>query len=267
MIEYIQQKNDQPAFPDIEWEKPQNRRQKGELLIVGGSHHGFASVANSYEYSKQAGIGRTTVLMPEAIKASVQSFIDNLEFLPSTPSGSFSKKGLSNLESLAKANMATLLAGDFGRNSETASLIEAFLMTSKSKIIITKDAVDYAISSYPRQVLRRQETIIVASLAQLQKLIKMAAMKKNIKFEMGITQIANFLANLSVEVSSVIITMHHNHIFLAYGGKVSSTKVISEDRLWQTQTAAFSSVYWIQHPEKTFQALTSAIYEVASSQE
>lgn len=266
MIEILKQSTDEYLFPEIEWEKPQNKRQKGDLLIVGGSPHGFASVANSYEYALKAEVGTAKVLMPNSVEQTVKGFIDNIDFLPSTPSGSFSKKGLNQLAEYSKEAWATLLAGEFGRNSETASLIEGFLMSHPDKICLTKDAIDYAITSYPKQILFRKDTLLVISLSQLQKLLQRAGMQENIKIEMGLEQIAKFLAGLSEEAESMIITVHHKHVFVAVNGRVSFTSLGPDERLWQSEVAAYASVYWIQHKGKEFEAVTTAVYDVVNAE-
>lgn len=251
-----------PLFPEIEWEAPQNIKQRGELLIVGGSLQGFASVANSFEYSKRAGIGRARVLMPEATKSSVAGFIDNIDFLPSTPSGSFAKTGLTSLKSFAQEAWGVLLAGEFGRNSETAALIEGFLMSTSGKIVLSKDAVDYAITAYPRPVLQRENTLLVLSLSQLQKLLKNAGAADNVRFEMSLQQTSAFLESLSVNVNAAIVTAHHKHLFVVVNGSVTVTPYATdEESLWQTRTAAYTATYWLQHETKPLEAITTAVYD------
>jgi len=252
----------QPLFPEIEWESPQNIRQKGELLIVGGSPHGFASIANSYEYTSKAGIGHAKVAMPSSTEQTVKGFIENAAFLPSTPSGSFSKRGLTDLKSYAQEAWGTLLAGDFGRNSETASLIEGFMMSTTGKIIITKDAADYAATSYPRPILMRKNTLLVASLSQLQKLLKNANFTDNIRFEMSINETAKLLESISKQIELKIVIFHHNHIYAAIDGSVSLTPIaLADSGLWQTKTASFATVFWLQHDAKEFEGITTGIYE------
>lgn len=251
-----------PLFPEIEWEAPQNVKQRGELLIVGGSPHGFASVANSFEYVKEAGIGRASVLMPDATEHTVKGFIDNIEFLPSTPSGSFSKRGLTQLKATASDNWGTLLAGEFGRNSETSALVEGFLMSTRGKIALAKDAVDYATTSYPRPILNRENTLLVASFSQLQKLLKNAGLADNVQFEMGIEPLAHFLESLTKEHAVTIITAHYQHLYVAHGGDVVLTpQKEPEGSLWQTKTAAYASVFWLQHDTKPLEAVATGIFE------
>ena len=255
------QSADEPLFPEIEWEAPQNKKQRGELLIVGGSLHGFASVANSFEFTKEAGVGRAKVLMPIATEATVKDFIDDIAFLPSTPSGSFSKRGLTELKAYAVDSWATLLAGEFGRNSETSALVEGFLMSTTGKVILTKDAVEYASTSYPGPVLKRENTLLVASLSQLQKLFKNAGLQSNVKFEMGLEQFASFFEMITDEYPIQIITSHHKHLFSAANGKVVVTPHKDDESLWQTRVASYASVFWIQHETKPTEALATAVYE------
>lgn len=259
MIE--KQSANEPLFPEIEWEAPQNRKQRGDLIIVGGSPHGFASVANSYEFTKDAGIGSVKVIMPVATEKTVRDFISEISFLPSTPSGSFSKRGLTELKAQAADAWATLLIGEFGRNSETASLIEGFLMSTSGKVVLTKDALDYAITAYPRPILQRENTILVASLSQLQKLLKNAGLSENVKFEMTFDQLASFLSGLSSETKSIIVTVHHKHIYAAVDGRVTVTPMNADETIWQTKTASFVTVFWLQHENKPLEAISTGIYE------
>ncbi len=266
--DYVRQPLDQPpAFEEIEWERPQTIRQAGELLIVGGSPHGFASIGNSYSFATAAGAGRISVALPSALKAAVTGMIENAVYLPSTISGSFSKKGLGELRAYANEAWLTLLAGDFGRNSETALLIEGLLVSFKGKLVVSKDAVDFAATSYPRQVLDNENLTLVCSLSQLQKILKTAGFSKNLTFNMSMEQIANFLHEVSQLVSSHIITVHHAHCFVASKGSLSITPLGFEEGLWQTKVAAYTSVYWMQHESKPFKALTTGVYQALRSTE
>ena len=252
--------HEETAFPEIDWEKPENKRQKGRLLIVGGSPHGFSVVGNAFEQCQKAGIGYAQVVMPSATKALVSDILPDAHFLPSTISGSFAKKGLSELKTASTDAWATLLAGDFGRNSETALLVEGFLVSTSGKIIITKDAVDFASASYPRPLIHRQDTLIVASLSQLQKLLKNAGYTPAIEFKMNIPQLSDVLTKLSEETEAMYITVHHDTVFVAVSGNVSHTKMHFDEGLWQTRVAAYAAVYWIQHEGKPFKALSAAAH-------
>lgn len=247
-------------FDEIEWEKPINRSQAGNVLIVGGSPHGFAVVGNSFEYCEAAGAGRVKIVMPISTKHAVEEFTKEAVFLPATVSGSFSKKGLSELKALSLDAWVTLMAGDFGRNSETALLVEGFLMSSSGKVVISKDAMDFASTSYPGPVLKRDETVLVASLSQLQRLLRNAGHSEAIEFSMSMDRICKLLRDVSVSNGAKIVTAHHGYVIVIVGENVSITKMPFDEGLWQTRVAAYVSVYWMQHESKPFKAITSAVY-------
>src|SRR6185312_2009701 len=91
------------------------------------------------------------------------------EYAPSTPSGSFSQKALAELLSLSQWAEGVLLAGDLGRNSETAILLEQFSQKYAGQLTITQDALDYFTKS-PKDLAQREDTLLVCSFAQLQKI-------------------------------------------------------------------------------------------------
>ena len=125
------QTTDKPLFPDLAWSRPENKRQAGKLLIVGGNLHGFASPAEAYAESVRAGVGTARAMLPDCLRKIVGVLIENAEYAPCTPSGSFSQKALSEVLDPSNWADATLFAGDLGRNSETAILIEKFLAKAR----------------------------------------------------------------------------------------------------------------------------------------
>src|SRR3982750_2547854 len=108
---------EKPLFPDMLWSRPENKRQAGKLLVVGGNVHGFAAAATAYAEAGKAGIGTARVLLPDSLQKTVGRVLEAGEYAPSTPSGSFSQRALAELLEMASWADGTLLAGDFGRNS------------------------------------------------------------------------------------------------------------------------------------------------------
>lgn len=248
----------QPLFPDLIWSRPENRNQAGKLLIIGGNAHGFAAAAEAYGQATEAGIGAARVLLPDSLQKTVGKVFVAGEYAPSTPSGSFSKKALS--EALAMAGWAdsVLLAGDFGRNSETAILLEQLLSKYTGQLTLTKDALDYFMKT-PELVLRRENTLLVLSFAQLQKLATAARFTQAFTFEMDFLRLVDTLHEFTETYEAAIIVQHLDTVFTAAGGQVSTTKLSEERPVWRVKTAATSSVWWLQNPSKTFEALTAAV--------
>jgi hypothetical protein len=245
-------------FPEMEWSRPENRQHAGKLLVVGGNAHGFAAPAEAFARATTAGIGTARVLLPDAVQKIVGRVLEHGEFAPSTPSGSFSQKALNELLLSAQWADAVLLAGDLGRNSETAILLEKFLAKYPQDVTLTKDAVDYAVSA-PHTVLNRPQTLLVLSLSQLQRLSIAAKSPKPIAFSMDLLRLTEWLHEFTTAHQPYIIVKHLDTMFVGAAGKVSTTKLGQELPIWRIAAAAQASVWWAQNPSKPFEALTTSI--------
>lgn len=259
---WLRQTHDKPLFPELEWSRPETRMQAGKLLIVGGNAHGFAAPAEAYAESARAGIGTARVLLPDATKKMVGPIAAYVDYAPSTPSGSFSRRALGELRDLVTWADGILLAGDLGRNSETAIWLEAFLTQGETPTIITKDAVDY-VASLPNIVLGRPNTALVLSLSQLQRLAITAKSPQPIRFGMNMLQLVDWLHDFTDTQAPSIVVKHLETMFVAVDGQVSTTKLAREIPIWRVKAATHASVWWIQNPMRPFEALTAAIYSYA----
>lgn len=228
------------------------------MLIVGGSLHGFAAPAEAYTDAQAAGIGMAHVLLPDAVQKIIGRVLDQGEFAPSTPSGSFSQKALEEFLSATSWSDAVLLAGDLGRNSETAILLEKFLEKSAHPVTLTKDAIDYA-SSAPQTVLERPQTLLVLSLAQLQRLAIAARTPKPVTFSMDLLRLVEWLHDFTLAHPPYIIVKHLDNIFVAVQGRVSTTRLNKDLPIWRVKTAARAAVWWLQNPAKPFEAVTTSL--------
>ena len=255
---WLTQTKDKPLFPELEWSRPENKQQAGKLLIIGGNLHGFAAPAEAYMAAVKAGVGSARVLLPDALQKTVGRVLENGEFAPSTPSGSFSQKALGDWLSYSSWADAILIAGDLGRNSETAILLEKFLAKSPLAVTLTKDAADY-ISSAPELALSRQNTLLVLSLSQLQRLAISSKFPKAVTFAMDLMQLVDWLHQFTQKNKLYIVVKHLDNLLVAANGQVSSTKLLQDLPLWRVETAARNSVWWMQNPSKTFQALSTSI--------
>jgi hypothetical protein len=254
------QRVDKPLFPDLLWSRPEHQAQAGKLLIIGGNLYGFSAPADAYRIASEAGIGTTHVLLPDALKRTVGRVLAAGDFTVSTPSGSFSQKALPEIISQASWADGVLLAGDLGHNSETAILLEKCLEHYHGQLTLTKDAVDYFVAA-PGRLLERAGTTIVVSFAQLQKMAVHARYTKPFTFDIGLVRLVGLLHEFSKAHAANIVVKHLEEIVVAVGGRVSTTRLIEDAPLWRLRTATFASVWWLQNPDKSFEALTSAVYE------
>lgn len=252
---------DKPLFPELLWSRPENRQFAGKLLIVGGNLYGFAAAGEAYAAAERAGVGVAHVLLPDALRKLVGHTLEMGEFTPSTPSGSFSQKALAELLPRAAWADGVLVAGDLGRNSETAILLEKFIAAYHGQLILTKDAVDY-ITASPQTLVGRPETTLVLSFAQLQRLAMQAKFSQAFTFSMDILRLVEALRTFTEQHPLSIVTKHHDSIFAASGGNVSSTKLAADLDVWRVRAAAYASVWLVQNPSRTYPALTTAVYDM-----
>jgi len=254
------QSSDKPLFPDLIWSKPQRKSSAGKLLIIGGNLHAFAAPAEAYAEALRSGIGSTRVVLPDAAKKIVGPILESVDYAPSNPSGSFSQKSLSELLDHADWSDGVLVAGDLGKNSETAILLEKFITKYSGKITLTNDALDYSVD-FEEKIMLRDNTLLVASFNQLQKLAVKFKLKKPFLFDMNLMRFIELLHNFSEQIYAAIIVSHSGHIFCASGGKIVSLKISNNDT-WRVKTATRSAVWWLQNPSKSLEAYSTAIYEI-----
>lgn len=252
------QTTDAPLFPELLWSRPEQASRAGKLAVVGGNVHGFAAAATAYAAAAKAGIGTARVLLPDSLEKTVGRVFPAGEYAPSTPSGSLAQRARGEVLALADWADGVLIAGDLGRNSETAVLLERFTTDYRGQLTLTKDAVDYFTSS-PRSLLHRPDTLLVLSFAQLQKLAVNAGFAQAFTFNMDLLRLVDALHQFTQQYQLLIIVKHLEYILVSVSDQISSTKLDQDLPTWRVSTAAQASVWWLQNPGKPFEALTTAI--------
>lgn len=250
-----------PLFGDLLWSRPENKMLAGKILIAGGNAHGFSDVALAYREAAKARAGSIKIILPNVLQKIVGKTLENAYFCPSTPSGSFAKQSLAELIDYSKWSDIVLLAGNFGRNSETAILLESFVKEYKGKLCLVNDALDYFIPN-PTNLMDRPNTLIVATTAELQKISVKFIPEKVIKFNMSLVQLVESLHELSLITSPIIVTKHLEDIIVAYRGKVSTSKLPDKFEPWRESMAAYSSVWYMQNSQQPFEAITSSALDL-----
>jgi thiamine pyrophosphate-dependent acetolactate synthase large subunit-like protein len=240
------QSPDQPLFADLIWSRPEKRAQAGKLLIVGCNAHGFAAPAEAYAEALQAGIGSARVLLPDSLQRTVAKLFPEAEFAPSTPSGSFARQALSQLLEAATWADGVLLAGDFGRNSETSILIEEFLNKYPGQVTLSPEASGQ---------VDRGNTLLVLNLTQLQKIATAAKFPKAFTSNMDFLPLVETLHEFSQAHRANFIVKHQDNILVAVNGEISSTKSSGSE----IKIAAHAAVWWLQNPTRPFEAVTSSL--------
>lgn len=254
---WLKQTKEEALFPDLLWSRPENKRFAGKLLIVGGNSHSFAAPAISFSAAAKAGIGTTRVLLPEPLKKLLGASFPEAEFGPATLSGSFGKMALAQLLEAAQWADGVLLAGDFGRNSETAILLDTFMDKFEGQVTVAQDGLDYFWR--PKSpLIERGDTLSVINLGKLQKLAKSNRPATPVLHSIMLTDLIVLLRDWTTGNPGQIITKHSDNLIVASGGQVSTTPSDKNDN-WQIELSACASVWWLQQPQKPFEAITTAI--------
>lgn len=259
-MDYWHKQNaEKPLFPDLIWSRPEHTSHAGKLLIVGGNSHGFAEPAEAFAEAFHAGAGSVRIVLPDAVRKTAGAILPELEYAPSTPSGSFAQSAAGELLNLAAWSDGTLLAGNFGQNSETAIVVETFAAKYQGLLTVAKDAADILISS--TALLTTPDRLYVVTMSQLQRLAMRLHVHEPMTSQIDLLQLIERLHNLTEQHPIAVITKHVDQLMVAVNGQVSTTKLSPKNK-WTVRTATHAATWWLQNPSKPFEALTTAIYEL-----
>lgn len=252
-MRWLRQKPDEPLFPDVLWSRPENRRHAGKLLIIGGHKQAFNEVSAAYAAAQKAGIGSARVILPDSLQKMLHTLFPEAEYAASTPIGSFSRQALGTLLDASEWADAVLLVGDLGRNSETAVLLEGFIEKYPGKLALTGDSLDYFLNQSSK-LISRKDSLIIGSLNQIQKLAAPNLIQQNADLIKVVEQISDWVSKTDLEA----VATHSNQAIVAVNQQISTSPVKAS--VPDVSLAAYAAVWWLQQPEKPFEALTSAVY-------
>lgn len=254
---WLTQSSTEPLWPEIEWNRPEQKTRAGKLLIIGGNLHGFRSVADAYQEATDLGAGTIRALVPDKLKPLLPPAAIDTVFVPSTKPGSMSREAADQVHTgLGWADHA-LLIGDAGRNSETAIVYES-LLSSHTPLTITRDAVDM-LRPVSATLLERPHTTLVLSFAQLQKLLQNAYYPRIINFSMSVMNLVETLHKVTITFPSTLVTFHQDHLLVAHGGRVVTTSFTDPMMIWRGSVATKAACYQLWSPSKPLEAIATSI--------
>lgn len=253
-----QQAIDKPLFPDIEWQKPEQRSMRGKLGIVGGNKLGFAGVAESYSTAQEAGAGTVRVLLPDCLRKMIPTSMTDVVFAGCNQSGGLSRDALGELLALGAWSDCILLAGDAGRSSETALVYSDFIREYTGPLVITRDAIDL-VRNDTESLVDRPETTLVLSFAQLQKLFRSIYYPKMLTFSMQLMQLVETLHKFTAIYPVTIVVLHRENLIVAHGGEVTTTKWDNPMEIWRGHTATRIASYLMWTPNQPLEAISTSL--------
>lgn len=222
---------------DLSWNLPE---QKNDTLnIVGGNEQSFNTIIRISEYAtSNTNFKSINTILPNALQSKLPQ-LDNLVFLPSTDSGSFSDS--SDFQKIQNEANAALFLGDFSKNAITARAVSSACHLSEIPLLITRDTVDLIGSVNPEPLLMNENLVIFASMAQLQKLFRAVYYPKMLLLSAPLMQIVETLHKFTLSYPITIITFHDGQIIVAKNGNIATVSLANTDysviSLWQGQLA------------------------------
>jgi len=259
-MDYWHKQTDEPLFPDLLWSRPQTRAGAGKLLIIGGQAQDFAMVAAIYQAAEKAGAGTVRVIMPDSTR-KYTGMLPNIEYAPSNNSGSFAKAALGDFFDASEWADHVILAGDLGRNSETTTVLDGYLLRCPSPLTIASDAMSSIF--VPREQLLSRPISFVLNQKELQKLGTSLGLATAITTGMGPAKLATLLHEITAEHKASIVAEHEKFLWVASCGSVSSTPI--GRTIAQTVLAATVATWSMQNHGKPFEAQTTAAHEIAAA--
>ena len=265
-FDFWKKQESKPLFPDIEWNKPEQKTHAGKMAIIGGNKLGFAVVAMNTTRAAEFGVGEVKALLPDSLKKNLPVNAAT-SFAPSNLSGGFSKEAIDSLQAMYAWADVSVLIGDLGKNSETAialedSLFKNDIFTSGGKLVATRDSVDLLMGSAAKLV-ELKGLVLITSLAQLQKLFREVYYPKVITFSMQLANLVDVLHKFTITYPLTVATLHQGSFIVAKSGEVVSTELkdtrYSPLSIWSGEAAVKIAAYYVWNPGKPLESAASGV--------
>lgn len=157
-----------------------------------------------------------------------------------------------------------LMIGDLSKNAETVKAVATAVIGSRKLLVVTRDAVDAIMSYQPERVMMREELILVASMAQLQKLLRAVYYPKVLLLSQSLVQVVEVLHKFTLSYPARIVTLHNEQILVAEAGRVAVVPLeksgFSAFGLWGGEFAAKILALNLYNPGKFVEATVAAIF-------
>ncbi|MBQ9019739.1 hypothetical protein IJ096_00190 [Candidatus Saccharibacteria bacterium] len=219
----------------ILWNIPEQK--SGTLTLIGGNSQNITPVIKTAEFLTKFPLKNLRIVLPDALKTNLPP-LPNVVFTPSTPTGSFAKSP--ELSAALADSDATLLAGDFSKNSATCIALSEALSPNqpptspspetkesaptKQPIVWAKDTTDLLAPEAAR-LLEQGNITIIATIAQLQKLLRAMYYPKMLLLSMPIQPIKEVLHKFTLSYPVTILTLHESQIILVKSGEITTIPI------------------------------------------
>ena len=259
-MDYFEKIESNP-YKDLIWNLPEQKQ--GLVNVVGGSAGSFRSEVKIAEYlTEKYPVHEVRVIMPDSLKNKLPG-LPFFHFLTSTESGSFAEsQELVNVFDRADFN---LMLGDLSKNKVIGKAISDSLKTTSRETLITRDTIDLINDNNPERILMNEQIILMASLSQLQKLLRAIYYPKMILMSQSLVQVAEILHKFTLSYPIKIVSLHDGQILVAKNGLVKAVPLeksgYSPILLWSGELAAKIVAINLYNPNDFIGATICAIFD------
>ena len=205
-------------YEDLTWNIPE--KKQGSVNIIGGNAGHFRTEIKTAEFiAGNFPIEDVRLVLPDALKGKIPE-MPNFYFLPSVDSGGFSESQ-ELIDSFNKADF-NLVIGDLSKNKVTGKAIQSAVKNSEKMALITRDAVDLLTDNTPEKWMMNENIRIMASMAQLMKLLRAVYYPKMILMSSSLVQVADVLHKFTLSYPVGIVTLHNGQVLVAENGTVKA---------------------------------------------
>jgi hypothetical protein len=254
-----QKQGDEPLFPDLLWSRPENKRQAGKLLIIGGHANEFQNISACYSFAREAGAGHIRFLMPESL-SNLAGHIEGAEFAPANRSGGFAKSALAQFFDLSDWADHVLLAGDLGKNSETTVILDGFLLKGPKPITLAQESLQSIGIDFSRLVNMSLTLIVDRNI--FQKIGTATGTHIPITSLTTYENMGGIIQDISKRSKASLVILDEANIWAAARGNLVATQSKPVD---MNALASYCAVWQMQNQTKSLQALATACFEVLNS--
>lgn len=259
------QKQNTPLFSDLIWNIPEQKF--GHVSIIGGNSQNFSTPIKISEFLGQSfPFSEITTLLPDTLRTKLPP-LPNLEFAPSTNSGSFASP--TKIIDLLRISNGSIIIGDLSKNSATAIALSEAIDKSLGQptpklqqLILTRDSIDL-LTSDANHWLNYPQITIIASMAQLQKVFRSVYYPKMIMLSQPLIPIIENIHKFTLTYPITLLTFHEENIIASHAGKIITTPITSTSyspiTLWSGQLAAKILALNLFNPHKPLEATSAAI--------
>lgn len=244
----------EPLFPDVLWNQPVNKRAAKNLLIIGGHKNQFSLTQSAYQAALEGGIGNAQVLLPANIRKLIGA-VPNCHFLPSTPSGSFSRDALPEMIAMSRDSDGILLAGELSNNAETVGMLEQYLQEIDKPLMLGGEVISSLLTT-PEVMLKPHIALIagqtvfseLAGKVKIPTFVKKPDLMKELKL----------LEALREHTQQPLVLQDGERIVVCHDGQASVTDMnpANPGKVYGTL-----ATWWLQQPD-VFKALTTGVWKI-----